>query len=67
MFWIWAENRGMFLLSLSSAYTESRPFHITPPVSRLGMHGKLGGDRAGTADPIWPKGYSMPYDVMHSI
>jgi len=25
---------------------------------------KLGGDTAGTADPNWQKGYSIPYDVM---
>jgi len=30
------------------------------------VHNKLGGDTAGTADPNWPKGYSMPYDVMLS-
>ena len=25
--------------------------HPTPPASRLGVHKKLGGDTAGTADP----------------
>ncbi|KAK4822068.1 hypothetical protein QYF61_009329 [Mycteria americana] len=34
--------------------------HPIPPVSRL-------GDTAGTADPNWPKGYSIPYDAMLSI
>ncbi|GAB0209839.1 mitochondrial enolase superfamily member 1 [Grus japonensis] len=33
-------------------------------VSRLGVHKKLGGDTAGTADPNSPKGYSIPYDIM---
>ncbi|KAK4806266.1 hypothetical protein QYF61_013410 [Mycteria americana] len=28
---------------------------------------KLGGGTARTADPNWPKGYSVPYDVMLSI
>ncbi|KAK4806257.1 hypothetical protein QYF61_013401 [Mycteria americana] len=28
---------------------------------------KLGGDTARTADPNWPKGYSIPYGVMLSI
>jgi len=57
MFWIRAENSvdntEMSSLLLSSTYTESRPFvcHTTPPVSRLGVHQKLGGDTAGTADP----------------
>ena len=44
---------GMFSLLLSSAYTESRPFLLLSalPVSRLGVHKKLGGDTAGTDDP----------------
>jgi len=25
--------------------------HTAPPVSRMGVHKKLGGDTAGTADP----------------
>jgi len=37
--------------------------HTAPPVSRLGMQKKLGGDTAGTADPNRPKGCSIPYDV----
>ncbi|XP_050568107.1 thioredoxin domain-containing protein 12 isoform X1 [Cygnus atratus] len=32
--------------------------------SRLGMQQELGGDRPRTADPNWPKGYSIPSDVM---
>ena len=49
----------MFLLLLSSAYTEPRPLLLlTPPVSRLGVHKKLGGDTAGTADPQLTKGIS---------
>lgn len=28
------------------------------------MHKKLEGDAAGTADPHWPKWYSIPYDDM---
>ena len=35
--------------------------HPTPPARRLGVHKKLGRDTAGTADPTWPKGYSIPY------
>ena len=59
----------MFSLLLSSAFTESRPFLplTTSPASRLGAHKKLGGDTAGTADPNWPKGYSIPYDVAQHI
>ena len=41
--------------------------HPTPPTSRLGVHKKLRGNTAGTADSNWPKGYSMPYDILLSI
>jgi len=71
--WICAENnvddRRMFLLLLSSAYTASRPFlllKLALPASRLGVHKQLGGDTAGTADPNWPKGYPTPYNIVFS-
>jgi len=57
MFWICAKNNvdntGMFLLLLSSAYTVKAftAAHPTAPARRLGVHKKLGGDTAGTADP----------------
>lgn len=49
-------NSGTFSLLLSGDYTESRPsLPLTiPPASGLG------GDRAGTADPHWSKGHSIP-------
>ncbi|KAK4807051.1 hypothetical protein QYF61_018392 [Mycteria americana] len=31
------------------------------------VHKKLGGGTARIVDPNWPKGYSIPYDVMPSI
>lgn len=31
------------------------------------MHKKLGGDKAGTADPKQPKGYSTLYNVTLTI
>lgn len=37
--------------------------HTVLPVSRLGMHKRLGEDTAGTADPSWSKEYSIPYDI----
>lgn len=46
---------GVFKLLLSSAYTESRPFlpHLTHEEagSVLGVHNKMGKDRARTGDP----------------
>ena len=33
----------------------------------LRLRGKLGGDTAGTADPNWPKGCYMPYNVILSV
>lgn len=37
-----------------------------PPASRLGVGKSLGGDTAGAADPNWPKGRSLPHDIMLS-
>jgi len=37
--------------------------HTALPVRRLGVHGKLGGDTARSADPNWPKGHPTPYDI----
>lgn len=47
----------MFLLIVSNAYTESRPFFPSLPFSpsstvrRVGVHKHLGGDTAGAVDP----------------
>lgn len=58
MFWMCvgnsADNSGIFLLVLGSAYTEPRPFLLcipTPPVRRLWVHKELGGNTSRTADP----------------
>ncbi|KAK4827635.1 hypothetical protein QYF61_019845 [Mycteria americana] len=37
------------------------------PELKMEVQEKLGGDTARTADPNWPKGYSIPYGVMLSI
>jgi len=69
MFWIYdkhsPDNTAMFYLLLITSYTASRPFLLltAPPVNKMGMHKRLGGDTAGTADPNRSKGYSIPYDV----
>ncbi|KAK4829016.1 hypothetical protein QYF61_001791, partial [Mycteria americana] len=42
------------------------PTGITALVLLL-VHKKLGGGTARTADPNWPKGYSIPYGVMLGI
>ncbi|KAK4828801.1 hypothetical protein QYF61_000858 [Mycteria americana] len=31
------------------------------------VHKKLGGGTEKTVDPNWPKGYSIPYDIMPSV
>jgi len=58
MFWICAktsvDNSDVFIIAehclhKCKAFSAS---HTTPSVSRLGMHKKLGGDTAGTADII---------------
>jgi len=65
MFWICAgDSAAEQCLYRVKAFSAS---HITPPASGLGVHKKLGVDTAGTANPNWPKGYSIPYDVMLSM
>lgn len=48
-------NIEMFLLMLSNAYAESRPFSLpffpSSTVRRLGVHKDLGEDTAGAVDP----------------
>jgi len=46
---------------------QSRTFQHLTLAWAAKAHRKLGGDTAGTADPNWPKVYSIPYDVMLSI
>ena len=74
MFWICAENSvnntEMFLLLLSSAYTEPRPFLLlTPPHQQVGWGctSSWEGTQPGQLTPTDLKGYPMPYDVMLSI
>ena len=40
---------------------------FSAPARRLGVHKKLGGDTARTADPNWPKACPAPYHVVLSI
>jgi len=68
MFWICAERE--VLITNEQCLHRAKVFsasHSTPPASGLGVHEKVGGDAAGTADPNWPKWYSMLYDIMLSI
>ena len=46
-----------------------KDFSASPaqPARRLEGHKKVGGDTARAADPNWPKGCSIPWDVMPSI
>ncbi|XP_054677944.1 DNA-directed RNA polymerases I and III subunit RPAC1 isoform X3 [Grus americana] len=41
--------------------------HTALPMRRRGTPKKLGRNTAGTADPNWPKGYSIPYGIMLSM
>lgn len=38
----------------------------TPPVNRLGVHKRLGGNTTMQMTQINQKGYSMPYNIMFS-
>lgn len=45
------DNLGIFLLMLGRACTKLSPFLLlSPPVRRLRVHNKLGGDTAGTGN-----------------
>ena len=70
MFWICGQNsigNNTHVLAIAEQCLHSvKGFsapHPAPPASRLGVHKKLGGDTAGTADPKWPKGYPTSYDA----
>lgn len=61
-------NIEMFQWLLSSAYAAfslSASAHLTE--RGLGVHKELVGDTAGTADPNWSRGYSIPQCIMLSI
>lgn len=50
---------------MSSAHIKPTALQfLTPPVRRLGVNNRLGRDTAGTADPNWPKEYSILYGLL---
>ena len=74
MFWICAENSvdntGMIFLIAEQCLHRLKGFsgpHDVPPARRLEVHQKLGGGTARTTDPNWPKGDSLPYDIVLSV
>lgn len=63
------DNIPVFKLLLNNTYAASRPFLLLMlpcQQRRLGLHKKLGGHTARTADPNLPKSYSIPSHVMLS-
>jgi len=69
MFWICAENSvdntGMFLLLLSSAYTESRPFLLlAPPCKWVGWGCTKGWERTQQGQLTSAGQRDIPYHVM---
>lgn len=53
------DNILIFQLLLSRAYPKSRIFSFPWSASEE-LHKKLGGSMVRTADPDWPRGYSIP-------
>lgn len=51
---------------LSSAYSKSRAAQF-PWIDTKEVHKKLGETTARTADGNWPKGHSIPRNIMASI
>jgi len=71
MFWICPgnsidNNREVFVIAEQCLHSikASSASHTAPTASGLRVHKELGG--AGTADPDWPKGYSILYGIMLS-
>ena len=73
MFWVQYEknvdNTLMVSVVAQQCLDQVKDFSASPaqPARRLEGHKELGGDTARTVDPKWPKGYSIPGDVMPSI
>ena len=73
MFWVQYEknvdNTLMLSVVAKQCLDQVKDFSASraQPARRLEGHKKLGGDTARTADPNWPKGYSIPWDVLLSI
>ena len=63
------DNSPMFSAVAEQCLYQVKDFSAShaQPARRLEGHRELGGDTARTADPNWPKEYSIPYDVMSSI
>jgi len=67
VFWIWDENNVDNILMFVVVTRQSRTFQLLYTSLAYKVCGKLGGDTARTADPDWPKGYSMPYNIVCSV
>ena len=73
MFWVQYEKNVEKTLMISvvakQCLDQVKDFSASDaqPVRRLEGHKQFGGDTARTADPNWPKGYSILCDVMPSI
>ena len=72
MSWIQYEKNVNNVLMFSSAFQcleQVKDFSASDaqPARWLEGHENLGGDTARAADPKWPKGYSIPCNVMPSI
>ncbi|KAK4817730.1 hypothetical protein QYF61_026530 [Mycteria americana] len=52
---------------IEAAYHQLEESEEGQTEEEMRVHKKLGGDTARTADPNWPKGYSIPYGVMLNI
>ena len=51
VFWIWEENNVANILMFSVVARQSRIFQLLTQAWPARLHGKLGGDTAGAADP----------------
>lgn len=69
MLWLWERSSvDEYFSYCSSVAAESQEclnnFYCPASKGKLRGHKKLGGDRIRIADLNWPKGFSIPYNIM---
>lgn len=67
VFWIWYETDTENTLCCWAMLSLSQGLSSFPCSASKQVHKRLGGSTATTADPKWPKGYSIPQKVTPSI
>jgi len=67
VYWIWDENHVDSIHDIFKSCLTVKDFSASHAGLGCQVCRKLEGDAARTADPNWPKGYSIPYDITLSV